>query len=167
MSNAVSSTRPIAIRPMTAQDVDAVSEILLGYPWTRYAMTRDRAENVLRGGLAQNASLLVALADGIVAGFVWFISRGAFHHSGYIRLIGVAESAKGLGAGKTLLQAAEQACAATSKDMFLLVSDFNTSAQAFYQRMGYAQVGGIPDYVQPGITELIMRKKLEESLAKA
>ncbi|HQV70304.1 MAG TPA: GNAT family N-acetyltransferase [Thermoflexales bacterium] len=152
--------RPVSIRPMTAQDVSALAQILLGYPWTRYEMTRDRAEKVLHDGLAQNAQILVAQADGAPVGFVWFIQRGAFHHSGYIRLIGVAESAKGLGAGKALMEAAEQACAAQSADMFLLVSDFNASAQAFYQRMGYAQVGTLPDYVRPGIAELLMRKTL-------
>jgi len=39
--------------------------------------------------------------------------------------------------------------------VFLLASDFNEDAQAFYRRLGYQQVGAIPDYVVPGITELI------------
>jgi ribosomal protein S18 acetylase RimI-like enzyme len=45
-------------------------------------------------------------------------------------------------------------------DVFLLVSDFNTRAARFYQRLGYQQVGAIPDYVVSGITELIFRKRL-------
>jgi ribosomal protein S18 acetylase RimI-like enzyme len=44
--------------------------------------------------------------------------------------------------------------------VFLLTSDFNEDAQAFYRRLGYQQVGAIPDYVVPGITELIFYKRL-------
>ena len=43
--------------------------------------------------------------------------------------------------------------------MFLLVSDFNTDAQQFYQRLGYRQVGKLDDYVVPGVSELIFWKR--------
>ena len=54
-----------------------------------------------------------------------------------------------------------------SADVFLLVSDFNTTAQAFYRRLGYEQVGAIPGYVVPGITELIFRKRASSYSARA
>jgi len=41
-----------------------------------------------------------------------------------------------------------------------LCSDFNTDAQRYYEKHGYSRVGAIPDYVVPGITELIYRKRL-------
>jgi ribosomal-protein-alanine N-acetyltransferase len=44
--------------------------------------------------------------------------------------------------------------------MVLLCSDFNTEAQRFYRRAGYEQVGALPDYVVPGVAELIFRKRL-------
>ena len=46
-----------------------------------------------------------------------------------------------------------------ASDVFLLVSDFNHVAQAFYRRLGYVQVGAIPDYVVSGVTELVFRKR--------
>jgi hypothetical protein len=47
--------------------------------------------------------------------------------------------------------------------VFLLVTDSNSSAQRFYRRLGYTHIGAIPDYVVPGITELIFFKKLPDS----
>ncbi len=156
-----SASSTTTVRPMTVADLPACIEILLGYPWTRYWMTTERAERALRGGLAEGADLRVSGDDAGVGGFVWLMARGAFYHSGYIRLIGVAERAKGRGAGRALMTAAEADVFAVSRDMFLLVSDFNLDAQAFYRHLGYAQVGALPDYVLPGITELLMRKRVE------
>ena len=34
-----SASPPTTVRPMTASDLSACINILLGYPWTRYAMT--------------------------------------------------------------------------------------------------------------------------------
>jgi GNAT superfamily N-acetyltransferase len=64
------------------------------------------------------------------------------------------------GIGQRLLDAAEEQVRPISRDMFLLCSDFNVGAQRFYIRQGYVQVGALPDYVVPGITELIFRKRL-------
>jgi ribosomal protein S18 acetylase RimI-like enzyme len=50
---------------------------------------------------------------------------------------------------------------APSRDIFLLVSDFNTDAQNFYARLGYVQVGKLDDYVVQGVSELVMWKKLD------
>jgi ribosomal protein S18 acetylase RimI-like enzyme len=144
---------------MTASDLSACINILLGYPWTRYAMTAERAERVLRTGLTEGADLRVSEDAEGVSGFLWLVPRGAFYHSGYIRLIGVAERAKGRGAGRALMAAAETDTFASAPDLFLLVSDFNLDAQAFYRHLGYAQVGVLPDYVLPGNTELIFRKR--------
>jgi hypothetical protein len=48
-----------------------------------------------------------------------------------------------------------------SSDLFLLVSDFNHDAQRFYQRQGYQQIGAIPGYVLPDVSELIFRKRFK------
>jgi len=145
-------------------DVEACIEILLGYPWTRYALTADQARTALLGGLEQMARgvsrVHVAASEGAVAGFVWWMPHGAFFHSGYIRLIGVSPTVQRHGTGRALVQTAEEAVITESRDMLLLVSDFNVSAQAFYRRLGYQHIGALPDYVMPGISELLMRKRL-------
>jgi ribosomal protein S18 acetylase RimI-like enzyme len=160
----------IAVRPMAQRHVEACVEVLMGYPWIRYDMTRERARNMVMSGLEQMAMgvshlhvavpATSAVSDSAVQGFVWWMPRGAFYHSGYIRLIGVLPSAHGRGVGRVLMQVVEEAVIAESRDMFLLVSDFNVEAQAFYQHLGYAHVGALADYVVPGIRELLMHKRL-------
>ncbi|MHB8420501.1 MAG: GNAT family N-acetyltransferase, partial [Myxococcales bacterium] len=91
---------------------------------------------------------------GAPAGLAWVLRRGTFGRSPYLKLLAVAEGSRGQGVGAALLAAAE----AVGGGLTLLVSDFNTAAQAFYRRQGYAQVGALPDFVLPGVTELILRK---------
>ncbi len=150
------------VRVMTPADVPACAAIMAETRlWQRYGVTEDQAARRFREGLAQGATLFVAEVDGRVAGFVWCEPRGAFARSGYIPLIGVAEAYRGMGVGAVLLARAEAFLARTSRDVFLLVSDFNTGAQRFYERHGYVRVGALPDYILEGITEYIYRKRVE------
>lgn len=150
----------MTIRPMTWADVPAVAAILADNRlWQRYGVTVESATQRLERGLAAGATLAVAEVTGQVAGFVWYVAEGAFQRSGYIMLLGVAPGAHGQGIGRALLAHAEAALFAASSSILLLVSDFNGEAQRFYQRCGYAQVGVLPDYVLPGVSELIYAKR--------
>lgn len=143
---------------MTFEDLAACAQIMAENPlWQRYGVTPESALKRLSTGLAQGATILVASAPQVM-GFIWFVKQGAFQRSGYVMLIGVALSSQKSGVGALLMDAAETEMFATSRDVLLLVSDFNLGAQHFYQRRGYTQIGAIPDYVLPGITEYIYRK---------
>lgn len=133
--------------------------------WQRYNVTEANAAQRFSHGLAQHASILVAEWGGQPAGFVWYVERGAFNRSGYIMLIGIQPEVSRRGLGRALMERAEAALFADAADVFLLVSDFNHEAQAFYRRLGYKQVGAIPDYAVPGITELIFQKRKEQVAA--
>jgi ribosomal protein S18 acetylase RimI-like enzyme len=126
--------------------------------WQRYGITEAGAARRLADGLAAGATIAVAEIEGQVAGFIWYVARGAFSRSGYIMLIGVEPAHRGAGVGRALTEHAEAALFADAHDVFLLVSDFNHAAQAFYRRLGYQQVGAIPGYVAAGVTELVFRK---------
>lgn len=153
-------TPSLAIRPMELDDVPAVAAIMAGAElWQRYGVTVASAAQRLHRGLESAATIAVAEIDGRVAGFVWYVVEGAFQRSGYIMLFGVAPDAHGQGIGSALLAYAEKALFATSASIVLLVSDFNVAAQRFYQRRGYVQVGALPDYVKPGVSELIYYKR--------
>lgn len=47
-----------------------------------------------------------------------------------------------------------------SRALFLLTTEWNSGAQRFYERHGYALVGRLPDYVRPGFCELLYWKAL-------
>lgn len=148
------------IRPIIPADIPALARLMAGDPlWQRYGVSEAGAARRLSTGLAEGAAIAVAEVAGQAGGFIWVVLRGAFARSGYIMLIGVAPELRGQGVGEALMAHAEAQVFATCGDMFLLVSDFNQAAQGFYRRLGYQQVGALPDYVAPGITELLLHKQ--------
>ena len=150
----------LILRPLQASDIDDLARIMAETPlWQRYNVSHEKAALRLQGGLAQNASIIVADRAGSAVGFVWFVDKGAFNRSGYIMLIAVDEKLRGHGIGQALMAEAEAQLFATNNDIFLLVSDFNLAAQNFYRQRGYQQVGALPNYVTEGISELIFRKQ--------
>jgi ribosomal-protein-alanine N-acetyltransferase len=159
----------VRIGRLRERDVEPCARIVAGDPlWQRYGISLPRARRLVRSALAarrrggaaahEAGEVAVARAGGEVLGFVWFRPTGTLAHSGYIRWIAVAPRARGGGVGRTLVAHAERRIFAAGPNIFLLVSEFNTGAQAFYRRLGYAEVGAIPDYVVPGITERLFRK---------
>ena len=93
-----------------------------------------------------------------LAGFMLLVAYG-FAGSPYINSIAVASEARGRGVGADMLRYAEKHFAGR-QHLFLLVSSFNVRAQAFYRRERYEYVGELKDYIVPGHSELIFRKRL-------
>lgn len=157
----------IAVRPLESDDIPAISAWLSALPlYQRYALTEARARILLQSALERHDLLLVAdaaQAEGRACGLAWCLPGGAFGRSAYLRILGVRADHAGHGVGAVLLRAAEVAVAPPANALFLLVSDFNSGAQRFYQRQGYAQVGAIPGYVLPDVTELLYWKRLPSS----
>jgi ribosomal protein S18 acetylase RimI-like enzyme len=124
----------------------------------RYGVTEASARRQLEAALSSGrAELLVAEREGSVIGYAWFIPRGAFDRSGYLRLLAVASPYHGQGIGAALLAELEDKHLAAG-GIVLLASTFNTRAHRFYERMGYRQVGLIPAYVGPGLDERVYFK---------
>ncbi len=109
-------------------------------------------------------SLLVAEAaasdGGDLCGLARFSLRGQFGYGGYLRLIALRPGWEGRGIGSVLLHAVEASVRDHSPVLFLLTSDFNTGAQRFYARHGYAHAGALTDFAIPGINEQIFWKRL-------
>ncbi|MEO8394872.1 MAG: GNAT family N-acetyltransferase [Chloroflexota bacterium] len=144
------------IRLMLPQDVPSIAHWMAEMPlWKRYGVTEAGAQAQFNDAISRGDLVLVAEKN---CGFAWCARGGAFGRSDYLRLIGVRADCAGRGLGAALLSEVE--AQAKSRDLFLLVSDFNEGAQRFYRRMGYEQIGAIPGYVLPDVTELIFRKLL-------
>ncbi len=130
-------------------------------PWTRYGVNADSAHDLWRHALRDGADVSVARLAERTVGFAWYIARGGFGLSGYLKLLGVDVEVRGHGVGAALLDHVERRTLGDGQhDLLLLVSDFNVAAQSFYRRHGYCHVGALKNYVVPGITELIYRKQL-------
>lgn len=160
----------ITIRPMERDDIPAIAAWMVTIPlWQRYGLQPDRAAAQLEQGMAANDLLLVADVrvedepDARACGFVWCLPRGVFGLSPYIKLIGIQPGQSGLGIGGRLLDEVERRVTETSRDLFLLVSDFNLDAQRFYERHGFERIGAIPAYVVPDVAEVLYRKRLTSS----
>ncbi len=154
-------TEQIRIRTMQPKDIARCVQMMVHTPlWKRYSITPQKTEADFAGALAGGADLFVAIIEEQAVGCVWCVARGAFDRSGYIRLLVVDAAYRSRGLGGKLLDHAEAFLSQGAEDVFLLVSDFNHAAQRFYRRHGYVQVGALPGYVMPDITERIYRKCL-------
>lgn len=149
----------VSVRPMTPQDAPLIAAWIEAVPlWQRYGLTAAVTRQRLEQALTDGDRLLTADCGAARAcGVAWVVGRGAFGRSAYLRMIGVRPDSAGSGIGAALLAGAE---AAAGDQLFLLVSDFNVDAQRFYQRHGYTQIGAVPGFVLPDVTELIMWKRL-------
>lgn len=152
---------PVNVSQIREDEIPACARIMAeNLLWQRYDVTYESALERFQNGYAERATIFVAHEGEEVCGFCWVAEKGAFNRSAYIMLIGVDPLKQSRGIGKILLEETEKYLITKSADVFLTVSDFNTGAQKFYSSMGYKTVGAIPDYVKPGITEIIMRKVL-------
>lgn len=153
----------VTIRPMTLEDIPSVANWLVLVPlWQRYRVSVAAVQAQFEEGLGQQDIMLVSDSghEARACGFTWCLPRGAFGLSAYLRLIGVRQDQAKLGIGSALLTETERMAVERSRDLFLLVSDFNVDAQRFYRRHGYEQIGQISGYILPDVAELIYRKKL-------
>jgi ribosomal protein S18 acetylase RimI-like enzyme len=131
----------IEIRRAGPQDASVISEVLheafIGfkalYSEGGFAATTPNAEQVL--SRVQEGPVWVALRDGRVLGTVAAVVEG---HAGHLRGMAVLPSARGSGAGTSLLQHAETwAREKGCTRMFLSTTPFLDSAIRLYERHGF------------------------------
>ena len=108
----------------------------------------------------ETEKLFVALAkDDVCVGFMGYIHNGAFHSYPYLHIIAIKEKYRNQGIGHEMMEQFEEMVFQYTTKVFLVVADFNPKAKAFYQRLGYKEVGAIPDLYKEGVTEYLMMKK--------
>lgn len=150
------------IRDLEPRDIPEIGRWVVNVPlWQRYNVQRKALETGLERGDRRGDHILVAVDDESVCGFAWCMPKGMFGGFPYLKLLGVKPSHQEHGTGGELLATIEELVSASGPtQLFLLVSDFNTSAQQFYAHRGYEQVGSIPKLLLPDVDELIFAKRL-------
>jgi ribosomal protein S18 acetylase RimI-like enzyme len=139
---------------MEAQEAEALARMMAASePWLTLGRTFDKSLAIVRD--PGKEVWVVPGPDGPLA-FVILDMHGAF--SGYVQTICVRADARGRGLGTGLLAWVETRIFRESPNVFLCVSSFNQGARRLYERMGYAVVGTLDDYIVRGHAEVLMRK---------
>lgn len=147
----------VAIRPLAGEEeARRCAEMMCSTePWITIGRNFDASLKIIRDATRE---VYVADNDGRVEGFIILNMRGAF--VGYIQTVCVDASARGAGLGTQLVQFAEKRIFAETPNVFLCVSSFNPRARQLYERLGYALIGELKDYLIRGHSELLMRKTI-------
>ena len=147
----------LSIRPLASPAVaEACAAIMAASdPWRTLGR---KPEACLR--LLQDTQLerYVAYKEGRLAGCLVLNLQGPF--VGYVQVVCVAPDFRDLGLGSALVAFAEARIFRDHPNVFLCVSSFNLGARRLYERLGYTLVGELPDFIQAGYSEFLMRKTL-------
>lgn len=146
-------------------DEPLLAECLEVFPgselYERYFKDSDRLARSLRTAVGQGELYAARAEDGELVGVMRVSPRGFCGLYPYLSLIGVKAGRRGGGVGRFLMNELEAlARKSGAARVTLMVSDFNTEAQAFYRALGYWQLGLLPNAAKPGIDELVMVKDL-------
>lgn len=151
----------VSVRDLRAADIDACAALVAKTPlFQPYGYGRDEAASDLRSAFAEapgRLTMLAAEAGGSLVGFARFVIKGGFDRCGYLRLIVVDPDHTSGGVGRRLMEELEVRHLQPA-GIILLCADDNPGAQRFYERLGYAQVGLLENYVKAGLHERIYYK---------
>lgn len=125
-----------------------------------YFSAKDKARQAIYEGISNNELIIATDDDNDFLGFLWYIPKGAFHSFPYLHIIAVRKQYRNQGIGKMLLKYFEDTICKNSKKVFLVVADFNPEAKRLYEKVGYCEVGRIPNLYKTGICESLMMKEL-------
>ena len=145
-----------SIRSMEPGDRDTVIQLLAASdPWKTLGYHEGDWRRIFCP-IPVGRECFVAHADGRIAGVA--IIRSKFLVGDYLELLGVADWARNQGTGTQLLEHVESLVFARTTNLFACVSDFNQGARDFYRKMGYQEIGPMPNFLIPGSAEILLRK---------
>lgn len=134
----------LRLRDATAADAEALVPLFatLGYP-AAAAVVRDRLVELLRHD--PTARVLVALQDGHLVGFATLHATPVLHRPtavARVTALAVAPEARGSGAGRALMDAAETHFRASGYQRIEVTSGpTHAAAHDFYRHLGYRDQG--------------------------
>jgi ribosomal protein S18 acetylase RimI-like enzyme len=126
--------------------------------WETYFQSNPTIENDISKMIIDQQIYIALNKANQCIGFMGIIHNGCFRKFTYLALLAVKKEYRSNGIGKVLIRKFEEIGFEKANRVFLLVSDFNKRAQAFYKKIGYKKVGEIPDMFKKGICENILVK---------
>ena len=153
----------IIIRGMTKEEVPEIATMIANSTMGElyFESNSFKIEDILVNA-RRDESVLVAVVEDKVVGFIWYDLNGVFRIHPYVHLHFVRTDMRGQGVGKSLLQAFETNALAVSKKTFLAVAEFNYRASGLYEKEGYKYMGSIPGLYREGVAENLLMKQIEK-----
>ena len=135
-------------------DARACARLMAGSePWKTLGRTYEASLAIIRDA---SREVYVLRNQDVLGGFLILCLTGAF--VGYIQTVCIHPEQRGQGLGSKLVAFAEQRILAEFPNVFMCVSSFNQDARRLYERLGYAVVGELNDYIVQGHSEILLRK---------
>jgi len=136
-------------------DLDTCRRLVLGSePWITLGYGEEDVQATVRA--APTGRILIARDGERIVGFA--LSTPGVLLGEYLKILTVDAAFRGRGVGARLMAALEAAAFQRWPNVYLCVTDFNTTARRFYRRLGYAEIGALPDLLVTGSAEILMRK---------
>jgi diamine N-acetyltransferase len=149
----------LVLEPMTVEAAQVLGPAVAAIdPWKRYGF--DGAA-LARGfeTTGDGAVRFQVRVDGVQGGVV--IVRSPWLTGPYLQMLALLPGFSGRGVGATVLRWFEEtARVSNARNIWLCVAGFNVDAQRLYRRHGFELVGMLPDLLQDGVDEIMMRKKV-------
>ncbi|MBI4447073.1 MAG: GNAT family N-acetyltransferase [Acidobacteria bacterium] len=150
---------PLEIALGSGKDVRTWALLLSGLdPWKTYGFSWLDLETALWHGYDRGTFYVLRYEDRSVAA-ADYQQNSPFGEGGFLNVIAVQTGFQRNGLGTQLLNSIENKVFSFTSSLYLYVSDFNTVAQEFYRRRGYARVGEAPQLVNAYHSELIFCKR--------
>jgi [ribosomal protein S18]-alanine N-acetyltransferase len=151
----------LVIREIREEDIAACLEIVPQIePWLTLGSTPEVMRSYFQERLQKGEGFVALLREEVV-GFVTI--KNDFLHGSYIRRIAVKEECRGGGIGRRIMELIEKRVFDHDPNIFVCVSSSNPRARKFYKDLGYHQVGKLPNLIQKGEIEYLLRKEREHS----
>ena len=140
------------------READVVSGVLADLdPWQTLGYSKDDLGRYLLRRDPALKRYVVLTAQGI-SGVVSV--RHPWLRGPYLELLAVFKPYQGRGLGREVMLWLEDQARPASKNIWVTVAAFNASALSFYDRLGFKEVGVLPELVRPGYDEILLRKTL-------
>jgi diamine N-acetyltransferase len=151
--------RSIQLVPMTDAAAATLGDVTATFgPWLAYgfsaaAMARSFAPVI------DNATRYQTLVEGTLAGAM--VIRNPWLIGPYLQTLAVLPDFQSGGIGGVMLNWFEaRARLAKQRSIWLCVAGFNKNALRFYLAHGWEHAADLPDLIQDGVGELLLRKRL-------
>jgi [ribosomal protein S18]-alanine N-acetyltransferase len=147
------------IRELTQKDIPETVQILAASePIFKKGEGREDVQKLLQSAIGRGI-IYIAEEESQVAAVVYFIPEPIFAHGGYVRFLAVRPEMRRRGIGRQLMGFVERKIFSQTSNAYLSVSLSNESARRFCEKLGYEKVGEVPDLLDDGDKEWILRKK--------